>query len=141
MDSTGNKPNGSKTLRKRKTIQQKLVCDALKELTGHPTAQDVHQKIQETYRGISVATVYSNLKQLVQNGQLRVLSFAGRADRYEMNLTQHYHIRCQQCGEVCDLPATGLHEIHAHIADASGYLVTGHEILFYGLCPTCQEAQ
>lgn len=126
-------------MRKRKTIQQQLVIDALDSLRNHPTAQDIYNKISEQYKDISIATVYSNLKALVMSGQIRVLSVPGGADRYESNLTEHAHICCICCGEFRDIPLTGLNEIDSQIAGLSGYDVRGHEMLFRGICPRCKE--
>ena len=126
-------------MRKRKTVQKQFVIDALHELGHHPTAQEIYGKIKEKYSGISIATVYSNLKSLAEEGEVRVLSFAGRSDRYDCNLVKHYHIRCQSCGNFCDLPATGIAEINKQIAEASGYAVKSYEILFNGICPDCQK--
>lgn len=128
-------------MQKRKTVQNQFVVDALHELGGHPTAQMIHHKIQEKYDGVSIATVYSNLKSLVEDGAVRVLSFAGRSDRYDCNPVAHYHIRCQSCGAFCDLPAEGIAEVNKEIAETSGYAVTGYEILFNGLCPDCQKQE
>lgn len=126
-------------MQKRKTVQNQLVIDALHELRGHPTAQMIHHKIQEKYDGISIATVYSNLRSLAEDDVVRVLSFAGRSDRYDCNPAEHYHIRCQSCGAFCDLPVEGLAEVNPQIAEASGYTVINYEILFHGICPDCQK--
>ena len=126
-------------MRKRKTVQQQLVIDALHELNNHPTAQEIHSMIQKKYDGISIATVYSNLKSLAENGEVRVLSFAGRSERYDCDLMEHYHIRCQNCGNFCDLPAAGIAEVNKQIAELSGYTVKSYEILFHGVCPNCQQ--
>lgn len=128
-------------MRKRKTIQQIFVVEALQELTGHPTAQEIHSKIYQKYDGISIATVYSNLKNLIQSGDVRVLSFIGRADRYEMNQKEHYHIRCQNCGNFCDLPAEGMNAFDSQVTDACGYIIKSHEIMFHGICPECQKSK
>jgi Fe2+ or Zn2+ uptake regulation protein len=83
--------------------------------------------------------VYSNLKSLAEKGEIHILSFAGRADRYDRNIVKHYHIRCQSCGNFCDLPAEGIAEVNKQIAEASGYTVKSYEILFNGICPDCKK--
>lgn len=126
-------------MKKRKTIQQQLVFDALNELQNHPTAQEIHDKIQRQHNSISIATVYSNLKKLVKSKEVRSLSFDRRADRYDHNTTEHYHLRCRDCGAFCDLPGVPMMKIDTQIAENSGYTVEGYEILFHGTCPACQK--
>lgn len=128
-------------MRKRKTIQQKLVFEALNALCDHPTAQEIHTKVQQAHQNISIATVYSNLKSLAESGAVRVLSLAGRSDRYDKNLVEHHHIYCQRCGALCDLPPVKTAQVDARLAETSGYIVTGYEVLFHGLCPQCQTTQ
>ena len=126
-------------MRIRHTIQYSLVKQALQELGGHPSAQEIHERIQKHYNGISIATVYSNLKTMAQDGEVRVLSFAGRTDRYDYNLSPHDHILCQRCGRFCDIETTITRKIDALAAKTSGYIVKGHETQFFGICPVCQQ--
>lgn len=126
-------------MRKRNTIQYSLVRQALQGLGGHPSAQEIYESIQQRYDGISIATVYNNLKSMALDGELRVLSFAGRADRYDYNLSPHDHIQCQRCGNFRDLAATAGREIDEAAAKSSGYIVKAHEIQFLGICPACQQ--
>lgn len=127
-------------MRKRNTIQKQFVIDALRELGGHPTAREVHGRIRERYEGVSIATVYSNLKSLAEEKAVRILSLAGHSDRFDSNPGEHYHIRCHRCGSICDLPAEGIPPVNMQRAEETGYLVTGCEVMFSGVCPRCQGA-
>ena len=70
-------------MKKRNTIQRMLVKDMVKNYCGHPTAQDIYEKISAEYPGISMATVYRNLHNLAQEGELASLCIPGQPEKYD----------------------------------------------------------
>jgi len=127
---------------KRNTVQGQLIYSTLKQMKGsHPSALDIHRELMKEYPGISTATIYSHLRALVKEGKLQALSSLGSAERFDIVLTKHYHIKCESCGVLSDLSievATGMDE---SAEAASGYKVYGHHTIFYGICPICNEKQ
>jgi Fur family ferric uptake transcriptional regulator len=53
----------------------------------------------------------------------------------------HEHIRCTRCNEIAPTPGCVLPNAHAAIAASTGYLVSGHRVLFEGLCPVCSKVE
>ena len=58
---------------KRHTIQRTLVFDAVNKLQCHATADEIYEEIAKEHPNISRATVYRNLKQLAEAGEIRRL--------------------------------------------------------------------
>lgn len=125
----------------RQTLQKALVLHTVRTLVCHPSAEDVYRAIAATHPAISRATVYRNLGRLAAGGEIRRVEVPGAADRFDFNLTRHYHIHCRQCGGVFDIDMPYMDDLTARVQDAGGFAVEGYELVFRGVCPACRTAQ
>ena len=125
---------------KRHTIQRTLVFDAVNKLQCHATADEIYEEIAKEHPNISRATVYRNLKQLAEAGEIRRLEIPGGADRFDHRCHDHCHVRCEKCGRVFDLDMAYISGLEQNIRDAHGFEFTGYDILFCGICPECKRA-
>ncbi len=123
----------------RLTPQRRAVLDVLRASHDHPTAQDVLDRVRRTSPGIGAATVYRALNMLVRNGQALELGLGDAAARYDANTTRHDHVVCVRCGAAADVDAPLPARVAREVAEVSGFAVTGHDLRFTGLCPTCQH--
>lgn len=85
---------------------------------------------------LGIATVYRNLKSLVKQRWLAQVNLPGGAVRYELaNKVHHHHFQCERCGRVFDIQhcTPEVNEL-----GESDFLLHGHEVLFFGLCPQCR---
>ncbi len=123
----------------RNTVQRTLVLDAVKNLSNHPSANEVFDSIKRDYPGISRATVYRNLHLLVDKGAIRRVQIPGDIDRYDHTIAPHYHVTCRKCGRVDDvfLDDTAL---HFDILESEGFAIEGYTLSFEGLCAQCRNA-
>lgn len=125
----------------RNTIQRALVLEAVRSLHNHPTSADVYEAVREQHPNISRATVYRNLGVLANRGEVRRVEVPNGADRYDCLNWPHYHAKCRVCGGLVDVDMPYQDDILAKIADAHGYAIEEHEIIFNGVCPKCQQAE
>jgi len=123
----------------RLTPQREAVLGVLQESYDHPTAQDVLDRVRRTSPGIGAATVYRALGALVESGQALELDLGDAAARYDANVARHDHVVCVRCGAATDVDARIPDRLAREVARVSGFAVTGHDLLFRGLCPTCQN--
>lgn len=126
-------------MNQRNTFQRTLTLDAVHALANHPTADDVYNFVHTKYPQISRTTVYRNLNKLCDSNDLLRVKIFGAADRFDHNIHSHYHFRCDECGEVCDLDVPYMESINEMFAGIGGRKVNAHQILFDGLCPECQK--
>ena len=124
---------------KRNTIQRRLVLEAVNRLQNHATAEEIYDEIVREHPHISRGTVYRNLKQLSEAGEIRKLEVPCGADRYDHRTFSHYHVRCVKCGRVFDVEMDYIEHLEQSIRDDHGFIINGHDIMFRGICPECRE--
>ena len=57
----------------RMTEQRRLILEALRSTTCHPTADWIYERVREKLPHISLGTIYRNLRTLVQMGEIMQL--------------------------------------------------------------------
>jgi Fe2+ or Zn2+ uptake regulation protein len=103
----------------------------------HLTAEQVHDLARERLPEISRATVYNTLNELVAMGELLVVDVVDGPKRYDPNVAvSHDHLVCDRCHAIRDVPREAPPPPLPEEA-AGGFLVTGTEVTYRGLCPRC----
>lgn len=123
----------------RMTKQRRAILDVLENTDSHPTADEVYRRVRDRLPRVSLGTVYRNLEILSDNNRILKLELNGTRKRFDGRLSPHYHLTCRQCGKVIDLELEPISEIEEKAAQNSGCLITGHDLVFKGLCPRCRE--
>jgi len=121
---------------RRNTYQRQLILDAVRELNIHASAEQVYEYVVKKHPMISKATVYRNLSQMADAGELlNIGSFHGSA-HYDHNCHEHYHFACNNCRRIFDIPAF-IPNICDDITGMGGFDVRGYNLSFNGLCGEC----
>lgn len=123
----------------RMTHQRKAVLDVVQRLKSHPTVDEVYDQVREILPHVSLATVYRNLELLAENGLIRKLDHVGSRKRFDHNAHSHYHVRCTKCQKVEDVPVEPLRQLEYDLSKITGFKIVNHELMFFGICPTCQR--
>ena len=124
---------------RRNTIQKDLVKNAVYEMKRHVTANEVYEFIKKEYPTIGKGTVYRNLDILSEEGALRKVEVPDGANRFDITLKNHYHVRCIKCGEVSDVDMEEIPDLMKRIHDTHGIDFLEYDISFKGICPRCRE--
>ena len=123
----------------RLTPHRRAVLDVLRAAHDHPTAYEVFERVRRTSPGIGPATVYRSLALLVESGQALELALGdGASARYDANTTRHDHVVCHRCGRAVDVDTPVSARTVAGVEAASGFVVTGYDLQFSGVCPDCR---
>lgn len=125
-------------MERRHTIQKELVLNAVRQMAGHVTADEVYEFICREHPNIGKGTVYRNLGILAEEGQIRRIEIPNGPDRFDFTLERHYHVRCVECGRVFDVEMDALADIADRVRDKHGFEFLDYDILFKGICPECQ---
>ena len=107
-------------------------------LTGndtHPTADEVYYQVRQEYPNISLATVYRNLHQMSEDGEIRRICCGSDPDHYDFRTEEHGHFLCGKCHRVFDVMID-----YEEVAASHGPLpgtAGSCEIIYYGTCSAC----
>lgn len=123
----------------RNTIQRSLTLEAVRTLKCHASADEIFAAVVTRHPTISRATVYRNLRQLVESGEIRKLEVPDGADRFDHECHLHYHARCLKCGRVFDVEMAYIPDLEKGIQDSHGFQFSGHDLMFKGICTQCGE--
>lgn len=124
---------------RRNTPQRKVVLEELCALKIHPSAAELYALVRRRLPRVSLGTVYRNLDVLLQDGMIRKLEFAGSETRFDGTVTEHDHVRCRECGRIEDVFDLGPDGPPAQPTTLAGFLIEGHRLEYFGLCPDCQS--
>jgi len=120
--------------------QRDLIMAFLGGTKSHPTAEEVYKEVRRQLEGISLGTVYRNLNQLADNGMIRRLHMQDGIDRFDADVSEHYHLYCNGCKRVYDLELKLPMQVSKLVkaADKSSEgTVDGCVITFWGKCVNC----
>lgn len=126
-------------MNKRHTIQCDLVLEAVKKLKCHATADKIYNEIAKDHPTIGRGTVYRNLQRLCEMGEIRKREIPDSADRFDHLCHNHYHVLCFKCGRLFDVDMQYMTGLEQSIGNPNGFVFTGHDILFKGICKDCGE--
>lgn len=121
----------------RMTKQRQVLLEALQRVKSHPTADELYAMVREELPKVSLGTVYRNLDVLVKTGQIRKLENPGGQSRYDADLSDHYHVRCQGCGGIGDVSLEDHPQLSLPKQRSSQYTITEYRLEFLGWCPRC----
>jgi Fur family ferric uptake transcriptional regulator len=123
----------------RNTRQRTAIRDAIAQAERPLLPQEVLESAQQQVPGLGIATVYRNLKTLVEEGLLQPVQLPGENPRFELaGHRHHHHFQCTRCQRVFD--------VHACPGDLSrlapqGFTVEDHDLTLYGRCNECAPAR
>ena len=119
----------------RCTPQRYAVMAFLMGHSGHPTAPEIFEAVNRLDPRSSKATIYNNLRNLVEAGLVREVAVEGRAARFDAKGTRHHHFICDRCGNVediewYDVPRPGSRSLGKRVLREC-------ELIVRGLCTKC----
>ena len=119
----------------RITPQRHAVMAFLIEQTGHPTAAEIFAAVNRLDPRSSRATIYNNLRDLVEAGLVREVAVEGRAARFDAKAERHHHFICDRCGNVEDVD---WYDVPRPVRASLGKRVLREcELILRGLCTKC----
>jgi Fur family ferric uptake transcriptional regulator len=119
----------------RITRQRNAIRSAIEQAQRPLSPQEVLQAAQAEVPALGLATVYRNLKLLVDAQEVIAVSLPGDSPRYEVaRLAHHHHFQCTACQRVFDV-----HGCPGNLARLAppGFTVDHHELTLYGRCADC----
>lgn len=123
-----------------RSTRQRTAIRAVIDAAGRPLSpQEVLEAAQAEVPALGLATVYRNLKLLVEEGEIAAVTLPGESARYEhAQHAHHHHFQCTTCRRVFDV-----HDCPGDLAKLApaGFTVEHHELTLYGRCDECKPVR
>ena len=121
--------------------QRSAILACIKATDCHPSAEMVHEMLQQEHPDISLATVYRNLALFKQQGLIQSVGTVGGIERFDGNPKSHVHFICEDCTSVIDLPQIDVpQQLQGVVENAIGGVVSECQLTFTGKCQACSMA-
>jgi Fur family ferric uptake transcriptional regulator len=105
----------------------------------HADADAIVTAARTQHPTLSPQTVYGVVDALVSAGLARRIEPAGAPALFELRVgDNHHHLVCRSCGAVADVDCAVGAAPCLSPPDAAGFVVDEAEVVFWGLCSTCQ---
>lgn len=85
------------------------------------------------------SSVFRGLGRLESDGAVRRVELGDGKARYEAAHDHHEHVRCERCGVVAAVPGCAVDAVRPAVERDTGFRLTGHQLLFSGVCPGCAD--
>lgn len=120
---------------RRETRQGQAIRWSFEE-AGHPLSpKELLEVAGRRVKGLGIATVYRNIKSLLDDGSIVAVELPGESPRYELaGKGHHHHFHCRECDRVYEMDGCP-----GNVASVTpdGFQVERHEFVAYGLCEAC----
>jgi len=123
------------TAMKRATRQRDAIQSAIRHSNRPLSPEEVLRHARSEVGALGIATVYRNLKLLLDEGAIQAVTLPGDSPRYEMSASaHHHHFQCTACRRVYDV--AGCPGNMRRLAPR-GFTVEHHDLTLYGRCAEC----
>jgi len=121
------------------TPQRLAICELILSSKGHPTADQIYERVLQKFPTISLATVYQTLHLLKELGLLQELGFPNLSSRYDPNTSPHINVICPKCGQIYDYEEDKLKKLWSQIVAKLGFKPIGQRLDIYKYCDKCSN--
>ena len=116
------------------------ILKTLEGTTTHPSADWIYERVKQKYPDIGMATVYRNLKILLEQNKVFKVDVGDGIEHYDANMTwKHGHMYCTECGAIYDMDTISEEELSALVRD--DFSVKAYSLVLYGICKKCKDVK
>ena len=123
----------------RLTDQRRIIAQVMSDsktkygAKDHPDVDELHKRIIEVDKKISIATVYRTVKLFEEAGIVEKHDFKGGKARYEQSPDEHHdHLIDINSGEIIEFVDTDIEKLQIEVAKKLGYKLVDHKLELYG---------
>src|SRR5574344_2093676 len=124
----------------RYSKQREIIKIGLLKFCIHPTAEELYMKLKPDNLNLSLSTVYRNLKQLADAGEIKRIEGLSEQTHYDHNTSEHFHIICEKCKKVFDLPAEMADSLKRVLENQNDFEIQSYDIIVKCICQDCKRA-
>ena len=118
----------------RLTDQRRLIAKVMSQSSDHPDVDELHKRISQIDKKVSVATVYRTVKLFEESGIFEKHDFKGGKARYEQAPDIHHdHLIDVNTGEIVEFVNEEIEKLQNEVAAKLGYKLIDHRLELYGI--------
>lgn len=120
------------------TPQRMAIVEVIAESKGHPSVENIHDQIKNSFPTMSLATVYRNILIIKSIGEVLELGFPDGSNRYDgNNPNPHPHVICIKCKKIVDPDLDSLVDMKNEVSAETNFTILNHRLDFFGICSDC----
>jgi Fur family transcriptional regulator, ferric uptake regulator len=124
-------------LMKRRTNQRDAIQQVFQQNDRPLGIEEILKAGRKKVESLNQATVYRNLKLLVQKGWLQKINTPELGVLYEISgKKHHHHFQCRSCDRLFEVSGCALNERRS---TPPGFVTEGHEVFLFGICSACKR--
>ena len=122
---------------KRKTNQRNAIQEVFLKTDRPLSINEILETGRRSVGSLNQATVYRNLKLLVEEGWLKKIHTPELGTLYEIaGKEHHHHFQCRSCDRLFEVSGCAFNERNAA---PPGFVTEGHEVYLFGICAGCRD--
>ncbi|MFZ7133437.1 MAG: Fur family transcriptional regulator [Eubacteriales bacterium] len=118
------------------SYQRLKILEYLMDNPTHPTADDIYAALIHELPTLSKTTVYNTLKLFKKKGITRSISIDDIENRFDANVHEHGHFKCEKCGNIYDFEISMDPSLQQELR---GFKIHEKNYFFKGICKNCAE--
>ncbi|MFP3090534.1 transcriptional repressor [Treponema sp. TIM-1] len=125
------------------TRQGQGILNYMKSLgNNHVTVNQIVRHFEDTEEDIGQTTIYRHLERLAAEGKIRKYLLDDKSACYqyidnERVCREHFHMKCEICGDLIHLDCDFLNKIERHLLRKHNFQLDMLKTVFYGTCKKC----
>ena len=124
----------------RMTPQRAIIFEAIEQLVGHITAEDIFEVVQKINPYISLATVYRTLELLQELNLITPTNLGGSQTYFALkDHGSHHHLVCLECGRIEEFSDAIFDPVRIKLEGQHGFQVHTDHMSIFGVCKTCRR--
>ena len=116
--------------------QREAILNVLRNTKSHPSANAVYEAVREEIPNISLGTVYRNLAQLSESGEILKIEVGDGFEHFDADCSFHIHLHCNGCGSINDLFIE--HSEVFDLAEQHGFSPEKGICVLHVMCKNCK---
>ena len=124
-----------------KVTRQRMAIPELLQEEESLTADQIFMALREKGQEFGLSTVYRALASLEEKGLVSRTELPGSSSQcfFLKSGGHRHHLICIRCRKRVLLDGCPVEAFAEEIAGRSGFVITGHSLEIFGLCPACQQ--
>jgi Fur family peroxide stress response transcriptional regulator len=135
------------TRERKHSKKRDAILAIIRSAKSHPGAQWVYDQLKAAIPGLSLATVYRNIKLFQMEGSVVSVGVVDGEERFDGRVEPHPHFVCACCGRVMDYDAPELppefsrvmENLKDMVHNQGGFVIDYRKTVFNGLCAGCAK--